>query len=65
MPVHAIDPSSTANVWICWETEIEFHLTEQDDIVHVFCTERPRQRARHGASTDERVYDSLDDRDDV
>ena len=65
MPMHAIDPSSTANVWICWETEIEFHLTEQDNIVHVFCTERPRQRARHGASTDERVYYSLDDRGDV
>jgi len=65
MPVHANVLSSTANVWICWETENDSHLTEQDDIVHVFYTERPRQRARHGASTDERVYDLLDDRDDV
>jgi hypothetical protein len=54
--VLAIVPSSNANALKYSETEIDFHPTEKDDNGRVFCTERPRQRAKHGASNDEHTF---------
>jgi hypothetical protein len=63
--VHASVLSSNADAWICLETGTNFHLNIEDDNKNVSYTERPRQRARHGASNDGHVYGRLNNSDDM
>jgi hypothetical protein len=57
MTEHVKVLSSNANVELCVETGTNSHLTAEDESGHGFDTEQPKQRARHGTSTDEHVFD--------